>query len=212
MGKSIYTYYKERLVEIGGNNKCLYLKNVVRKSSYDIGRILEGRDKKVAEFIEFLWYGERKPLTIISNKEKNEILQNLDVQTRIYKRADERTPISKEDAEKLAKLQEKDRKNASAKAIEAELVKLKELKREEEEIERETGRYELYIGYPFVFGMISQGFHRIPIKAPLLLFPVKIDIEDDETVEIRFNNAEKIQINKALVFAYAQSKKMNIDN
>jgi len=36
MGKSIYTYYKERLIEIGGKNKCLYLKNIVRKSAYDI--------------------------------------------------------------------------------------------------------------------------------------------------------------------------------
>ena len=24
MGKSIYTHYRERLIEIGGNNKCLY--------------------------------------------------------------------------------------------------------------------------------------------------------------------------------------------
>ena len=37
MGKGIYTYYKERLIEIGGNNKCLYLRNVVRKGAYDIG-------------------------------------------------------------------------------------------------------------------------------------------------------------------------------
>ena len=54
MGKGIYTYYKERLIEIGGNNKCLYLKNVVRKSAYDIGRIFEGRDSKVSEFVDFL--------------------------------------------------------------------------------------------------------------------------------------------------------------
>ena len=54
MRKGIYTYYKERLIEIGGNNKCLYLKNIGRKGAYDIGRILEGRGDKVAEFIEFL--------------------------------------------------------------------------------------------------------------------------------------------------------------
>ena len=209
MGKGVYKYYKQRLIEIGGNNKCLYLKNVVRKSSYDIGRILEGRDKKVAEFIGFLWSDDRRPITIIGNKEKNEILQNLDVQTRIYKRADESTPISKEEAEKLAKLQEKDRKNASAKAIETELIKLKELKREVEEIERETGRYELYIGYPFVFGMISQGFHKIPIKAPLLLFPVKIELPDENTVEIYRNDSAEIHINPALVYAYSQAKKIN---
>ena len=44
MGKSIYTYYKERLIEIGGKNKCLFLKNIVRKSAFDIGKIFVGRD------------------------------------------------------------------------------------------------------------------------------------------------------------------------
>ena len=45
MAKGIYTYYKERLIEIGGNNKCLYLKSIVRKSAYDLGRLFEGRDE-----------------------------------------------------------------------------------------------------------------------------------------------------------------------
>ena len=57
MGKGIYTYYKERLIEIGGNNKCLYLKNVTRRSAYDLGRIFEGRDAKVREFVEFRLIG-----------------------------------------------------------------------------------------------------------------------------------------------------------
>ena len=70
MRKSIYTYYKERLIEIGGNNKCLYLKSAARKGIYDIGRLLEGRSDKVAEFIEFLWFGGKAPFTLISNKEK----------------------------------------------------------------------------------------------------------------------------------------------
>ena len=78
MRKGIYTYYKERLIEIGGNNKCLYLKSVGRRGAYDIGRILEGRGDKVAEFIEFLWTTRRFPLTLIGNKEKKEVLENLD--------------------------------------------------------------------------------------------------------------------------------------
>ena len=76
-----------------------------------------------------------------------------------------------------------------AKVLENEIAKVKELKREVEEIERETGKYELYIGYPFVFGSIQQGPSKTLIKAPLLLFPVKIDIPDEETVIIRYNGA-----------------------
>ena len=80
MGKGIFTYYKERLIEIGGNNKCLYLKNIVRRSAYDLGKIFEGRDDKVNDFVEFLRSNKKYPLSIISNTEKNAILQNLPYQ------------------------------------------------------------------------------------------------------------------------------------
>ena len=210
MGKSIYTYYKERLIEIGGKNKCLYLKNIVKKSAYDIGRIFEGREDKVTELLDFLWSGGKNPLTLISRDEMRELSGNIGL--------GEIPEVSAEEAgnaEEYEKAQKKRQRKISAdeaKMIEAEVAKVKELKREVEEIERETGKYELFIGYPFVFGSLPQGPTKTLIKAPLLLFPVKIDIPDEETVEIRYNAAEKIQINKALIFAYAQAKKINIDD
>ena len=210
MGKGIYTYYKERLIEIGGNNKCLYLKSIVRKGAYDLGKIFEGRDEKIAEFVEFLRSGRKYPLTIIGSGEKKEILQNLDIQTKT-KKAEDAVPPLGEEAEKLEKKLERERRIAANRAIELEVSKLKDLKREIEEIEKETGRYELYVGYPFVFGTLSQGFNKTLIKAPLMLFPVKIDIPDDNTVELSLNEREKVHINPALVFAYAQSKRINVD-
>ena len=78
MGKGIYTYYKERLIEIGGKNRCLYLKSVTGKNAYDIGRIFEGRDDKVAEFVEFLWAGKSYPLTLIDKKEKADVIRNIE--------------------------------------------------------------------------------------------------------------------------------------
>ncbi|MBE6644333.1 MAG: DUF4011 domain-containing protein, partial [Ruminococcaceae bacterium] len=210
MGKGIYTYYKERLIEIGGNNKCLYLKNIARKSSYDIGRIFEARDAKVSELAEFLRSSKKFPLTVINNSEKKEILQNLDIPAPA---ASQKAPdiLSVEEAEKLQKKAEKEKRMLQTRAIEQEVAKLKELKREIEEIERETGRYELYIGYPFVFGTLTQGPNKTAIKAPLMLFPVKIEIPDENTVELFLNEAEKIHINPALIFAYAQSKRINVD-
>ena len=212
MGKGIYTYYKERLIEIGGNNKCLYLKNVVRRSSYDLGRIFEGRDDKVNDFVEFLRSNKKYPLSIISNTEKNAILQNLEVRTRPVPTQKAGKDSSPEELEKQIKRAEKVLREAKNKAILQEIDKLKELKREIEEIEKETGRSELYIGYPFVFGTISQGFSKTLVKAPLLLFPVKIDIPNESTVELAFNTEEKIRINPALVFAYAQAKRIDVSN
>ncbi len=212
MGKSIYTYYKERLIEIGGSSKCLYLKNIVRRSAYDIGKIFEGRDGKIAELIAFLWSDHKYPLSLINSREKRDLAANLDIETKIDKR---RVFLGEEasatEIEKAHQKNERVRREEANKAIEAELSKIKDLKREVEEIEKETGRYELFLGYPFVFGTIGQGSHKTVIKAPLLLFPVKIEIPDENTAEIRFNETEKIRINPALIFAYAQAKRISVD-
>ena len=194
MGKGIYTYYKERLVEIGGNNKCLYLKSVVRKSAYDIGRLLVARDDKINEFTDFLRGAKSLPFPLIDLKEKDAIISNLDGARAARAQSN---PLRDIEEEKTL--------------LAAEVDKLRELKREIEEIEKETGRYELYVGYPFVFGCIPQGATKTLIKAPLMLFPVKIDILDDYTAELRINEAEKVHINHALVYAYAQSKKLDIE-
>lgn len=210
MGKGIYTYYKERLIEISGNNKCIYLKNVARRNSYDLGRIFEGRDDKISDFTDFLWSDKKYPFSIVSNTEKNAILRNLDVKRLPAYTWEEAGLIPSKEEEKQRKRDERAAKESESKAIQSEISRLKELKREIEELEKETGRYELYVGYPFVFGAISQGFTKTLIKAPLLLFPVKIETPDENTVEIIATDTDKIRINPALVFAYAQSKRIDI--
>ena len=200
VGKGIYTYYKNRLVEIGGGNKCLCLKNVLRKGAYDIGRIFTGREGKISELIDALWSGRSQPITLLSEKELSDIAANVKI-------PDEES----EEADSEAKARTK-KAATRIKMLEAEVARIKELRREVEELERETGRYELFVGYPFVFGTLSQGSTKMTIKAPLLLFPVRINIPDERTVEISFSEDDRIQINHALIFAYAQSRKLNIDN
>lgn len=200
MGKSIYTYYKERLIEIGGNSKCLYLKNISRRGAYDIGRLLEGRDEKIGEFTKFLRSVGKGSITLISEEEKSEIFRNIEPQGhKKHYEDDEEQPKSKKKPEK-------------ERTLEGEVARFREIKREVEDLERETGRCELYIGYPFVFGSITRGITKSVVKAPLLLFPVKIDIVDEQTVDLKFNAKEKIHVNPALIFAYAQSRKLNVDD
>ncbi len=208
MGKGIYTYYKERLVEIGGGNKCLYLRSMVRRGAYDIGKLLEGRDKKTREFIDFLFRGKAESLTLISDEEMRDIVKNIGLPVRTDT---ETEGLSIEEIAKRSVKKAKIGSDDSRKILDGEISKIKDLCREIEDIERETGRYELYIGYPFVFGTLAQGPKKMPIKAPLLLFPVKVDFPDDRTLEIRLNRSEKIQLNRALIFAYAQSRRINVD-
>ena len=210
MGKGIYSYYKERLIEIGGKNKCLYLKNIVRRGAYDVGKIFEGREDKVGELIDFLWSDGKEPLTLVSRKEANDIIDNIGLPGK-SKNPPDTSEMSQNEAEAAIKIYNKNLKAEKEKVIEGEIAKIRELKREVEDFEKETGRYELYLGYPFVFGAITQGINKTLIKAPLMLFPVIIDIRDDETVELKFNGADKIQFNKALIFAYAQAKKLDLE-
>ena len=210
MRKGIYTYYKERLIEIGGNNKCLYLKGINKKSAYDLGRIFEGRGEKISDFVDFLWSGGKHPFPIICPEERESILCNLDYDERVEKiKNDEKNTLKTEEATK--KKIERLISEAANKEIEGEISRIKYLKREVEDLEKETGRYELYVGYPFVFGCIGQGSNKTPIKAPLLLFPVKIDVVDNQTVEISLNRTENVRINPALIYAYAQAKKMDVE-
>ena len=209
VGKGIYTYYKERLIEIGGKNKCLYLKSIVRRVAYDIGKLFESREDKISELIDFLWSG-RNSLTLISRKEADDIIENVGMPSRT-KGIPDTSMMSQNEAEAAIKLYNKSLKADKAKVIENEIAKIRDLKREVEDFEKETGRYELYLGYPFVFGTISQGANKTLIKAPLILFPVVIEINDDDTVELKLNGSDKIQLNKALIFAYAQAKKINLE-
>ena len=211
MGKGIYSYYKERLIEIGGKSKCLYLKSIIRRGAYDIGRIFEGRDDKVSELMDFLWNGSRQPLTLITKGDAKEIVSNVGHSASIPKGGPETVGMTVKEAEEAWEKYNKAIARDAVKTVENEVARIRELKREVEDIEKETGRYELYIGYPFVFGSINQGAAKTLIKAPLLLFPVRIEISDDDTVEIKRNEAEKIQINRALIYAYAQSKKLDIE-
>ncbi len=211
MAKSIYTHYKERLIEISGNNKCLYLKGIVRKGAYDVGRIFEGREEKLSQFNSFIFEKNRLPLTLISQKERSELLENLGVDVQVRKKTVSLDGLSDEDAKKARLKNEKIARDEALRAMELEIGKLKELKREIEEIEKETGRYELYIGYPFVFGTLTHAGSKTVIKAPLLLVPARIELPDEGSVQISVNEAEKIRINPALVLAYAQAKKLNIE-
>ena len=53
--KSIYTYYKQRLVEISGKNRSLFSRKITKKNSFDIGKLFDGDYDAIASLIDFLW-------------------------------------------------------------------------------------------------------------------------------------------------------------
>lgn len=198
--KSIYTYYKERLIEISGKNRSLYLKNINKKNGYDVGRILSSDAELTEELLDLMLSGKSIPFNIYGKGTKDLVLSAYNVASKF--------PNKTFEDEKEAQKYESDKKNFIKRSFEQEGNCLKVLKREIEEIEKETGRYELYLCYPFVYGTIKN----YTFKAPLLMFPVEIDLIDDSTINICFKYGEHIQLNKALMLAIANCKHLNLQD
>ncbi len=209
MSRNIYTYYKERLTQIGGDSKSLYLSSIVHSSSCDIGKILSGRDEKIAEFIAFLGSDRHSEFTLISKKDKKSLLDLLNA----TESSTESLPslANPEKAQRVAKMNARKQREELKKELNEELSSIKAIRAHCEDIEKDTGKNELYVGYPFVFGTLSHGAVNTPVKAPLLLFPVRIDIKDDETVILKHDLNEKILINPSFISAYSYARKINTD-
>ena len=207
--KSIYTYYKERLVEISGKNRSLYSKRISKKNSFDIGKLFEYDYESINELMDFLWRERKYSFSIIKKEDKQRIAKNLGLEQKFAKSAERLNELSgKEKSSEALKL-ERQKREETKKALISQVNAVKSLKREIEEITKETGRNELFVGYPFVQGYISKD---IQVKAPLLLFPVSIDIPDETTVEIEIKRDEPIQLNKVLILAYAKQHRLKLDD
>jgi len=206
--KKIYKYYKERLVEISGRSRSLYSKKIHKKSAYDIGRLLDGDYDTINDFTDFLFHKKRSTYVLIDNDSKERICKNLKVQEKVEPQFRNRRAMKK--AESVEELSRRGRigRNEEDKTIHAQVNDLKVLKREIEEFSNETGRYEMFIGYPFVEGSIGR---EMIVRAPLLLFPVSIHIENETTAVLEKMMNEPIQLNKVFILAYAQRFKLDVD-
>lgn len=83
-----------------------------------------------------------------------------------------------------------------------ELSKIKKLSGETEEAVRETGKCEIFIGFPFVFGTTLKG---TKIKAPVLLFSVTLSVKGKKAILSRSGEIS-VSLNESLL------KALNTDN
>lgn len=77
--------------------------------------------------------------------------------------------------------------------------KLRKIARTERFIEEERGSKDLYVGYPFVKGKLSDG---TPIHAPLLFFPVTLKMDREQWCLFEVPESEVI-LNSSFALAYA---------
>ena len=206
--KSIYKYYKERLIEISGKNRSLYSKNLSKKYAYDIGAIISDDKKEFDDFFTFLWKGKRSSYPLIRKDIKDRIFKTFKIEDKIKASFADMKTLKADEKRNENLRRERLKREEIKKTISAQVTRLKSLKREVEEFAKETGRYEMFVGYPFVTGYINKD---LQIKAPLILFPVVINIEDDTTVSFEIKHDEFVQFNKVLMLAYAKEHRLNCD-
>lgn len=214
--KSIYKYYKERLIEISGRNRSLYSKNVSKKYAFDLGPIFYNEPQKLKEFLDFLWKGKKYSFTLLDNACAESLAKNFKLEDKVRKKYEFKKlkGIDNPDAQITLDASDQQKLNKALKDEKEQLLKsqvnaLTLLKREIEEFSKETGRYEMYVGYPFVQGSINRD---LVIKAPLILFPVTIEIKNETTVNILLKHDEPIQFNKVLILAYAKEHNIILDD
>ena len=206
---NIYKKYKERLVEISGKNRSLFSKKIGRQYAFDIGKILKKDSENTSLFLEFLLKGKRTGFTLISKDTRQYLFDALKLNEKVEKKFLDKTKMTADQARSENLRRERLKKEEIKKANVAQVNNLRILKREVEEFAKETGRYEMFVGYPFVQGELNKD---TMIKGPLVLFPVTISIRDEFTVDLEFKKDEPVQLNKVFILAYAKQHKLVIDD
>lgn len=205
----IYRKYKERLVEISGKNRSLYAKKIGKQYAYDIGKLLKKDSENTELFLEFLMKGKRTGFTLISRDTRDRFFDVLNLSEKIEKKFKDKTKMTVAETRNENLRRERLKRDELKKAHLSQVNHLRILKREVDEFAKETGRYEMFVGYPFVQGELNR---ETMIKAPLLLFPMNITIKDEFTVELEFKKDEPVQLNKVFILAYAKHHKLIVDD
>ena len=206
---NIYKKYKERLVEISGKNRSLFSKKIGKHYAYDIGKVLQKDSDNTSLFLEFLMSGRRTGFTLLSKDTRPYLYDALKLADRIEKKFKDKDNMSVAESRNENLRRERIKRDELKKANIAQVNNLRILKIEVDEFAKETGRYEMFVGYPFVQGELNK---ETMIKAPLLLFPMNIVIRDEFTVDIEFKKDEPIQLNKVFILAYAKHHRLIVDD
>lgn len=211
--KKILEKYSTRLINVSGRNRSLVMKRLYKKRAFDLFNLKSFDSEIDDKLIQFLQYRKVEELQltedpyewyqgeIVRLKEehqlaKDKIMLNL-------KESDKYTEenilkIEEELQKKFSHADEKLRKRQEKLIMYSNSLNtlLKEIK----STFKETGRYELYVGYPFVQGYFKD---KTFVKAPLFLFPVEV-IKKRDKWYIKNKVNEPVSLNKVFLVAYAK--------
>ncbi|WP_163194684.1 AAA domain-containing protein [Clostridium thermarum] len=214
--------YKDRLINISSRNRSLVMRKLYKKNSFDLHRMRKYTDDLDLKIVDFLTGRSLDKIKLLPDQYqyagqliaqyKAEIDEAFWQQKRVLL---ETVFDSVELAEKERELKERfelefqekiEKAKRQSEEIPEVFNKLSYLNREINAIEKETGRYELYVGYPYVEGCFKDGTF---VKAPLLLYPVRI-IKDKDSWLLDNIEEQYILINKVFLMAFEKYNNINL--
>ena len=221
--EDILKSYKERLIKIGARNRSLSCKKLSLKNGFDIQKI-ENINKEELE--SWLINRTQNKFTLIidpykdSSNELKIAKETLDKEKevelqKLYDKNldDEEVKIKEDEIKEKFKKKLDEQEEKIQKKLEKQLGyihNIKTLSKEIKNIKKETGRDELYIGYPFIEGAFKDNTF---VRAPLFLFPVLVNI-NGSTVNLENSIDSPILLNKVFILAHSkcnESKPLNIE-
>jgi superfamily I DNA and/or RNA helicase/very-short-patch-repair endonuclease len=220
--KEILYKYRERLINLSGRNRSLVSMTLPRKRAFDIFKLSELKEGVVEETLLWLLTRSDKKLQLLEDSytvvnAKKEALQKKVLQ----EKKQEVEKLKQENLEKhiyeerFLEIQERldKRLEQELAAINAEGEKivefsssLKSLHKEINDLYKETGRYELYIGYPFVEGKFKDGTN---VRAPLALFPINLIRNGDQWYAENMTE-RAVLLNKVFLLAYSKYNEIKL--
>lgn len=219
--KEILGKYKDRLVNLSGKNRSLAMKKLYRKRAFDLYNLKEFNENIYGEIIQYIndetkndycivndysifFTSERKSLDKVYDEKRKKLKE--------YAKTIENPDFNKDLLDKKQKLEEKYKSDLEK--IEKKRDKLisygqslKALNKEISDIEKETGKRELYLAYPFVEGNFKDGTF---FKAPLMMYQVSLRKDGDNWL-INSNSESKITINKVFLLAIEKYNELKVE-
>lgn len=223
--ENILNKYKERLINISGRNRSLVTKKLYKKRAADLYKLKKFNDDIDDLILNYIMNREKKQLEILPdymtyiNEKKRSIQRDIEKEKEIelhklysIENKLEKSNISKkkkdiEDKYDKKLIQEYEKIDEIGEEIADFSNSITQLTREINSVEKETGRYELYVGYPFVEGCFKDSTF---VKAPLFLFPVRLK-EDKGNWYLDNILDQEILLNKVFLLAASKYNKIPID-
>lgn len=198
--------YKDRLINISGRNRSFVMKRIYKKRAFDLKRIDYLTEKRTPLLLQHLMEQAASLFPLVEEpfhyrQEQEKMVEKEFLQRRKEELGGAQDLEREKEAIELAlKREQEARGKQIAMLFNAQVEnqgRLKYLMREIEATEKESGRYELYVGYPFVEGTLWDGTF---VRAPLMLFPVRVKKhKGGDYLENILDN--DIQLNKVFVYA-----------